>query len=135
MADKTFKGKITAKGTEIAVLSQGTDDDYISLTDIAKYKNVEFPADVIKIGCGPDLRLITSARGNNFTTRISNWSNSTSLRVKRALMLLCFRRRNGLNLRTPSVLFQNRDAVAALTHTKILRLSSPRGFPSSLSCT
>ena len=31
MADKTFKGKITAKGT-----------------DIAKYKNPEFPADVIK---------------------------------------------------------------------------------------
>jgi len=48
MADKTFKGKITAKGTEITVLSQGNDDDYISLTDIAKYKNLEFPADVIK---------------------------------------------------------------------------------------
>ena len=36
---KTYKGKITAKGTEITVLSKGTDDDYISLTDIAKYKN------------------------------------------------------------------------------------------------
>ena len=48
MADKTFKGKITAKGTGITVLSQGTDDDYISLTDIAKYKNQEFPADIIK---------------------------------------------------------------------------------------
>ena len=48
MPDKSFKGKITAKGTEISVLSQGTDDDYISLTDIAKYKNPEFPADVIK---------------------------------------------------------------------------------------
>jgi hypothetical protein len=39
MADKTFKGKISAQGTEITVLSQGTDDDYISLTDIARYKN------------------------------------------------------------------------------------------------
>ena len=48
MADKTFKGKITAKGTEISVLSKGKDDDYISLTDIVKYKNPEFPADVIK---------------------------------------------------------------------------------------
>jgi hypothetical protein len=46
--DKTFKGKITAKGTEIAVLSQGTLDDFLSLTDIAKFKNAEFPADVIK---------------------------------------------------------------------------------------
>jgi hypothetical protein len=48
MADKTFKGTITAKGTEITVLSTGTTDDFISLTDIAKYKNSEFPADVIK---------------------------------------------------------------------------------------
>ena len=30
MADKSFKGKISAKGTEIAVLSQGTEDDYIA---------------------------------------------------------------------------------------------------------
>jgi hypothetical protein len=48
MADKTFKGKISAQGTEITVLSQGTDDDYISLTDIARYKNPEAPADVVK---------------------------------------------------------------------------------------
>jgi len=46
--NKTFKGKITAKGTEITVLSKGTDDDYISLTDIAKYKNSEFPAEVVR---------------------------------------------------------------------------------------
>jgi len=46
--NKTFKGTITAKGTEIAILSKGSDDDYISLTDIAKYKNLEFPADVVK---------------------------------------------------------------------------------------
>jgi hypothetical protein len=48
MPDKTYKGKITASGTEIAVLSQGSDDDYISLTDIARYKNAEAPADVVK---------------------------------------------------------------------------------------
>ena len=48
MADRSFKGRIIAKGTEIAVLSKGTDDDFISVTDIAKYKNQEFPADVIK---------------------------------------------------------------------------------------
>jgi len=47
MADKTFKGRISAKGTEITVLSQGSDDDYISLTDIARYKNPDEPKDVI----------------------------------------------------------------------------------------
>lgn len=48
MADKVFKGKISAKGTKIAVLSKGTDDDFISLTDIASYKNADFPSDVIQ---------------------------------------------------------------------------------------
>jgi len=48
MADKTFKGKISAQGMEINVLSHGDDDDYISLTDIARYKNAEFPSDVIQ---------------------------------------------------------------------------------------
>jgi len=46
--DKNFKATINAKGMEIAVISIGNDDDYISLTDIAKYKNSEFPADVVK---------------------------------------------------------------------------------------
>jgi len=48
MANKTYKDKITAKGMEITVLSQGTDDDFICLTDIAKFKNPEFPAEVIR---------------------------------------------------------------------------------------
>jgi hypothetical protein len=47
MADKIFKSKISAKGTEITVLSQGSDDDYISLTDIARYKNPNEPKDVV----------------------------------------------------------------------------------------
>jgi hypothetical protein len=48
MADKTFKGKISAQGTEISVLSQGNDDDFISLTDIARYKNTAYPSEVIQ---------------------------------------------------------------------------------------
>jgi hypothetical protein len=48
MADRSFKGKITAQGTEITVLSQGSDDDYISLTDIARYKNADYPSEVIQ---------------------------------------------------------------------------------------
>lgn len=46
--DKILKATINAKGTEIAVFSTGNDEDYIILTDIAKYKNREFPADVVK---------------------------------------------------------------------------------------
>ncbi|MEG2814407.1 MAG: KilA-N domain-containing protein, partial [Oscillospiraceae bacterium] len=39
---------IHADGTEIAVLTTKNTDDFISLTDIAKYKNSEAPADIVK---------------------------------------------------------------------------------------
>ena len=41
--------KINAKGTEISVITQQNDNnDYISLTDIAKYKNTNYPSEVIQ---------------------------------------------------------------------------------------
>lgn len=43
-----MKATINAKGREIAVLSKGDADDFISLTDIARYKNPEEPKDVVK---------------------------------------------------------------------------------------
>lgn len=44
------KGKniIKVNGVEISVLLNNDIDDYISLTDIAKYKNSDFTGDVIK---------------------------------------------------------------------------------------
>ncbi len=36
-----MKKTIEAKGTEIAIISRNNGDDYISLTDIAKYKNMD----------------------------------------------------------------------------------------------
>ena len=46
--EKQLKSVIHAKDTEITVLSATGEEDYISLTDIAKYRNPEFPADVVK---------------------------------------------------------------------------------------
>ncbi len=45
--EKVLKAKITAKGMQISVVSDGSHDDYISLTDIAKYKS-EDPAATIQ---------------------------------------------------------------------------------------
>ena len=45
---KEFQEKMNINGLEITVVSQGDEDDYISLTDIARKRNPEFPADVIK---------------------------------------------------------------------------------------
>ncbi len=45
--EKVLKAKINAKGMQISVVSDGSCDDYISLTDIAKYKS-EDPAATIQ---------------------------------------------------------------------------------------
>ena len=42
-----MKNKINAKGTEITVISSAKSEDYISLTDIAKYRNPEEPNVVV----------------------------------------------------------------------------------------
>ena len=46
--DKNISDKITAKGVEISVLSSTNKEDYISLTDMARYKNAKFPKDVVQ---------------------------------------------------------------------------------------
>ena len=46
--NKEYKATINANGAVISIVSKGNEDDYISLTDIAKYKNLDSPADVVK---------------------------------------------------------------------------------------
>lgn len=49
MAKKKVESTINANGVEISVVTMvGSEDDYISLTDIARHRNPEFPADVVK---------------------------------------------------------------------------------------
>ena len=49
MANKNVQSMIHAKGIDIAVVTTiGKEDDYISLTDIAKYHNPELPGYVIQ---------------------------------------------------------------------------------------
>ena len=45
---KEFKDKIEANGIEISVISYGDDDDYISLTDIARHRDNEYPSYAIQ---------------------------------------------------------------------------------------
>ena len=69
---ENFKSTIHAKDVEISIVTSINNEDYISLTDIAKYKNPEFPADVL------------------------NWSNSTSLKLSRVQIHLFYHLKNGL---------------------------------------
>ena len=45
---KEYKDKIEANGIEIAVISTGNEDDFISLTDIAKHRDGEYPSYAIQ---------------------------------------------------------------------------------------
>lgn len=45
---RDIKSKIEVNGVQISVVSKMRDADYISLTDIAKYRNKAAPADVVK---------------------------------------------------------------------------------------
>lgn len=45
--EKVLKAKINAKGMQISIVSDGSYDDFISLTDIARYKS-EDPAATIQ---------------------------------------------------------------------------------------
>lgn len=42
MAKKQMKETIHAKGLEIAIYTNNFQDEFISLTDIAKYKNADY---------------------------------------------------------------------------------------------
>ena len=100
---KKFRDSIHAKGTEIAVLSTGDANDYISLTDIARYKS-DAPDDVIKnwmrnrdtiefLGLweqlnNPDFKSVefdgfrTQAGSNAFTMSPKKWIEATRADVQ-----------------------------------------------------
>jgi hypothetical protein len=93
------KNKITAKGTEITIITHKKDDDYISLTDLARYKNPHEPKDVVAnwlrvrntieyLGIweqlnNPDFKgvefdaFLHEAGGNAFTLSPQRWVEST----------------------------------------------------------
>ena len=48
MATQPIKNKVNVKGIEISVVTHPREADFISLTDIARYKNAIAPGDVVK---------------------------------------------------------------------------------------
>lgn len=95
-----YKDKINADGVEIAVISTGGDDDFICLTDIARYRNPDEPKDVVKnwmrsrstiefLGLwetlnNPDFKGVefdsfkNAAGSNAFTLSPQKWINATN---------------------------------------------------------
>ena len=75
------KQTIHINGSDIIVLKQKT-DDYISLTDMAKYKNAEATGIVSHTGYPHDMHLTTLASSNASTTPILMLRNSVTLEPK-----------------------------------------------------
>ena len=73
--------KMNVLAIEINRLSVN-DEDYISITDVAKAKTTGTSDDIIKIGSETEIRSSFSVFGNNSTILILNPSNSTGLKNK-----------------------------------------------------
>lgn len=88
MAKHPFKGKIHAQGTEITVLSQGHDDDFISLTDIARFKNAD-EADLLNVALfgqtAAEWRKANSGKDGNLRDH-ANLENTNALFIEKGLL-------------------------------------------------
>jgi hypothetical protein len=80
------KKKINVRGIEIAVSNQ-KDEDYISLTDMARFKNAD----------EPKVQLSFWVFGKKLIIKILKGSNSTPLKMRLVAMLLCCHLRNCSN--------------------------------------
>ena len=82
--------KIDANGTEIRVMGDVVNEDaYISLTDIAKYKNPD-NAFIVVANCMRNHSTISFwACGNKSIILILNLSNSIGLKQSREILRLC----------------------------------------------
>ena len=81
--------KIDANGTEIRVMGNVVNEEaYISLTDIAKYKNPDNAFIVLRTGCVIIPQFHFWVCGNRFIIPILNLSNSIGLKRSREIMRL-----------------------------------------------
>ena len=88
-AEDLIKNKtITVKGTEIVLFSKGN-DDYVSITDIARFKNAIEPKDVVKNWMRSRSTIEFLGLWEKYITRILKGSNSTPLCIRPAVMHLC----------------------------------------------
>ena len=135
MAPKEAIEKINALGIEIGVASTGSGDDYISLTDIARYKSDE-----------PKMVVQNWMRNRNTIEFLGVWESLHNPDFK-GIEFDAFREEAGLNsfTLTPTKWISRTNAIgirtkrggmrAARSPTRTSHSSSLRGFPRNLSYT
>lgn len=127
------KEKIIAKGFEVEVLSNYSNEDYISLTDIARYKSNE-PKDVIK----------NWLRNKDVIEFLGLWETLHNPDFK-GVEFDAFRSQAGSNAFTlsPKKWIENTNAIGIISKAgryggtyaqRILHLNLHHGYLQSLSC-
>lgn len=120
---------LNANGVEIGIIGNIADESaYISLTDIAKYKNSEDAAGVIS----------NWLRNRNTLDYLGLWEQLHNpnfkllefegFKIHQAIMLLPFHLKNGLNQRRQLVSYLNLVDMVEHTHIPILHLNLHHGF-------
>ena len=122
-----YMQKIKTQGLEIYTFNQN-ENDYISLTDIARYKNAEFTADVVK----------NWMRNRGTVSFLGIWEQINNpdfklvefdqFKMKLGTIVLFFPLKSGWKKPELSGLFLGRVTMVVLLPTKTLPLNLPRGF-------
>ena len=105
----------------VAIVSDKS-DDFISLTDIAKYRNSTEPFSVIN-NWMRNRASIALDYGKSFTIQILNLSNSRGLKPRQGVTTLSFLPRDGLKLPMQSELFPNQADTVEPSRIRILHLN------------
>lgn len=82
MANKIVREIIHAKGIDIGIYTKDFENEYISLTDIAKYRNDNDPRFAFRTGCETEIQLSFWLFGKNFIIQILTVCNSRRLEVR-----------------------------------------------------
>ena len=82
MANKIVREIIHAKGIDIGIYTKDFENEYISLTDIAKYRNDNDPRFVIQNWMQTEIQLSFWLFGKNFIIQILTVCNSRRLEVR-----------------------------------------------------
>ena len=95
---KIVKDTIHANGIDIGIYTTDFENEFISLTDIAKYKSDDPTAVIQNWMRGRNVIEFLGLWEQNYIIRILNPSNSRGLKIKPEPMRLQCLQRNGLSL-------------------------------------
>ena len=117
---------------QLVTLSRINQDDYLSLTDIARVKNPDEPKDVVKNWYVREARSSFLACGRSSTIQRLKGSNSTPLSSRPVATVLRFRPTSGLRRLAQSACAAPQGGMAARLLIRTLPLSSlPGCLPNS----